>query len=496
MDFTLLGVFLALLAAANALYSSNSAVQDLDDKGLRAVLKGGGVALVEFYAPWCGHCKNLVPEWEKAAAHLRGVVDVVAIDATKNEGLAQKYAIQGFPTIMVFSGGKSSKYEGQRTAEAITSEGMASARKLVKDRVSGKAKGKAGDSGKPKASKPSSSSGSGSKRKGKAVVELTEADFDKQVLQSEEPWFVEFYAPWCGHCKNLAPEYEKAAKELAGSFNLGAVDATAHGSLAQRYDVKGYPTIKVFPPGKRSSSPQPYNGPREAPGIVQHAMQILADSDWVPGIPQLLNKEVMNDKCNGKICVIAVLPDITESGKAGREAYLEVLQRAYKKVPSSHFSILWSEASAQEALEEVLGLTFGYPTAVAISLEKEVGKKRKSIDDFCVKGRAAVDGAVTYDDLRLQLPLVIPLRSTCFAHCLIPAFSFAAPGSLFFKPQAYAVHIGSFADSALASFLQGRIIISLFYSQNTTKHVPNWVRAREMKNRERLGVCPNMPHNA
>lgn len=46
------------------------------------------------------------------------------------------------------------------------------------------------------------------------VVELTASNFKKEVLNSDELWLVEFYAPWCGHCKNLAPEWKKAASNL------------------------------------------------------------------------------------------------------------------------------------------------------------------------------------------------------------------------------------------------------------------------------------------
>ena len=58
------------------------------------------------------------------------------------------------------------------------------------------------------------------------VVLLTKDNWKKKVLDSDELWFVEFYAPWCGHCKSLAPSWEKAAKTLKGVVNVGAVDMT------------------------------------------------------------------------------------------------------------------------------------------------------------------------------------------------------------------------------------------------------------------------------
>ena len=63
------------------------------------------------------------------------------------------------------------------------------------------------------------------------VVELTAANFKKEVLDSDSMWMVEFYAPWCGHCKQLAPSWELAAKQLSGVVKVGAVDMTEHQSV-------------------------------------------------------------------------------------------------------------------------------------------------------------------------------------------------------------------------------------------------------------------------
>ena len=67
--------------------------------------------------------------------------------------------------------------------------------------------------------------------KSSGVVELTDNNFDNRVKDSDGVWIVEFYAPWCGHCQQLAPEYQKAAKALKGIINVGGIDCDVHKSL-------------------------------------------------------------------------------------------------------------------------------------------------------------------------------------------------------------------------------------------------------------------------
>lgn len=101
------------------------------------------------------------------------------------------------------------------------------------------------------------------------VLEYTDANFDSNIVQHEIA-LVKFYAPWCGHCKRMAPEFDKAAtvlKQNEPPVALIKVDCTVETKVCGRMGVNGYPTLKIFKNGEVSSD---YNGPRDADGIVKY----------------------------------------------------------------------------------------------------------------------------------------------------------------------------------------------------------------------------------
>jgi len=236
MKAIILSIFCIAFAAAQ--------VKELTPADFDDTINGKN-AFVEFYAPWCGHCKNLAPAYDVVGEAFSKQKDVVIakVDADAHRELGSRYGVSGFPTLKYFPAGSSTPedYNGGRTAEDIIAF----------------INGKAGTNVKVKKA-PSN------------VVDLDDKNFDSIVLNSNKDVLAEFYAPWCGHCKHLAPDYEKVANAFAGDKDVvvAKLDADNYKDLAGRYGVSGFPTLIWF--GKNNKAGEKYEKGRDVQSFVDY----------------------------------------------------------------------------------------------------------------------------------------------------------------------------------------------------------------------------------
>ena len=83
-----------------------------------------------------------------------------------------------------------------------------------------------------------------------AEIELKDSTFDEEVLKSNTPVLVDFWAPWCGPCRMLAPVVEEIAKEYAGKVKVGKLNTDEQPNAATRFKISAIPTILFFKDGK------------------------------------------------------------------------------------------------------------------------------------------------------------------------------------------------------------------------------------------------------
>ncbi|CAG5180907.1 uncharacterized protein ALTATR162_LOCUS9497 [Alternaria atra] len=236
----------AVIALLPAIASASSVIDLTPSNFDDVVLKSGKPALVEFFAPWCGHCKNLAPVYEELATvfqHAGDKVSVAKVDADQHKSLGKRFGVSGFPTLKWFDGksDKPTDYSGGRDLESLSK--FITEKSSVKPKVKGKL--------------PSQ------------VVYLDDKTFKEKVGKDQDV-LVAFTAPWCGHCKTLAPVWETLANDFVTEPGvlIAKVDAEAENSkaLAQEQGVSSYPTIKYFPKG--STEPLPYNGARSEKDFI------------------------------------------------------------------------------------------------------------------------------------------------------------------------------------------------------------------------------------
>ncbi|KAI9208317.1 thioredoxin-like protein [Polychytrium aggregatum] len=232
-----------------------------------------GSWVVFFGTKWCPHCQKLTPKWlkmQQAVQEYAPNFNVRKVECTRNEAFCDGQNIQGYPTLKLFVDGK---FVEELPDRAIVDEDTLI--KYAKEKAIA-SKPKEDYVNKLKALALSQSSGSSVNPKGE-LVHLTQNTFPD--ASSSQPWFVMFHAPWCGHCKNLAPTWEVLARELKNKVNVGKVDCTVETGLQKKYKIAGFPTLKIL---QGSNEIGEYRGARTLDALRDYALKVFNKPVFAP----------------------------------------------------------------------------------------------------------------------------------------------------------------------------------------------------------------------
>jgi protein disulfide-isomerase A6 len=254
-----------------------------------------------FYAPWCGHCKNLKPAWETAAKSLAGIAKVAAMncDEEKNKPLCGQMGVQGFPTLKIVRPGKKAgkptveDYQGPRQAKAIVD--------TVKDKI------------------PNN------------VKRVTDAKLDEWLAENKDNAKAILFSDK----SPISATLRTTAIDFAGIISIAQVKKEQEATVA-KYGVEKYPTLVLLPTG--SDEPIKYDGEMNKEAIVRFLSQVAPPNPDCPEPKAKKSKskkdEKQESKSSSKFAKASASHKSSEASSAATSAAEETIEEANKPTES------------------------------------------------------------------------------------------------------------------------------------------------------------------
>lgn len=286
-----------------------------------------GYWFVEFFSPYCGHCRQFAPTWQtlyefyytsdplpQTPGSGESHNDMnsftrfynfkfAKVDCVANGDACTAKGIGSFPTVVLFK-------DGEKVEAKVGSKNLKEVSKWVEEVLESIKPGSRPQGGpklpkvgaheapaQPQAvpvAKEKDTTNAAVTVTGTRIAEvpaqtpnalgkstaLTAENFQRLVTTTREPWFIKFYAPWCHHCQAMAPNWQGMARQMQGQLNVGEVNCDVEKRLCKDVKVRGYPTILFFQGGERIE----YDGLRGLGDLVSFANKALAVKDGVPTV--------------------------------------------------------------------------------------------------------------------------------------------------------------------------------------------------------------------
>jgi protein disulfide-isomerase A6 len=382
-----LAAAVVIVRGDGSMYDESDGVIALDkDNFAKLVFGTEHVWVVEFYAPWCGHCRALKPEYAKLARTMQGVVRIAAVNCDEQQELCGGMGVKGFPTIKLFPSDRTEKtlaggkrglvktpvdYEGPRSAASIASQAAAMLPNFAEQLSDG-------------------------------------ADADAWLARDPQVPKVLLFTDKT----STATLYKSLAIDFHHRLAMGEVRKTQK-ALVDRYEITKFPTLVVIPPeGKK---PVKYEGPIQYEPLIKFLLPFAtersntADADTEANAPEdpeewslarITSKANWDQRCLRKrgVCVVAVLDPFNapQDEIAAQEGLLRELAAKYK----GKLHVMWLGAAEQPAFVKAFDLRSGFPALVAVNPAR--GPSSSSKDRYTrFIGAFAVDSLSNFLDALL-----------------------------------------------------------------------------------------------
>jgi len=241
-----------------------------NEQSIDRVLRAGLPVLLVFWRKQCAPCQQLDPALQQIAAAYAGKLLVAKVDAQDNSALARRYGVTQLPELIVIK-------DTSEIARAQGAGGEPVLRAWLDALLVGGSRptpprGPSVPLNNTTAAVPEAQHATNGRAPHPAPapsggpVTLTDATFDQVVRGSDTPVLVDFWAPWCGPCRAVAPTVERLAQEFAGRALVAKLNVDENPRTAQRFGITGIPALYIF---KRGQVAERLVGAQPAPALRQ-----------------------------------------------------------------------------------------------------------------------------------------------------------------------------------------------------------------------------------
>jgi thioredoxin domain-containing protein 5 len=271
-SLSLISSSLILLVASAIPVSSTALTPDTFDSTIQ-----NGLWFIEHFSPYCSHCKHFKPTWDQLFTEAQSeipevkmatvdcimyggalLVHVLAAFRSSWTDLCDKNAIGSYPTLLMFEDGKKiDQFTGARDLPALKTF----MKRHIKAAPEPELEPKPTPEAPPAKVVPPKQA---PKLRLNAEGQVLPLDSDTfQATLAKGPAFVKFFAPWCGHCKKLAPTWKQLARHMQDKVTVAEVNCDDHSSLCKAQGIQGYPTLVWYAAGDVPGGKSEYNGGRK-----------------------------------------------------------------------------------------------------------------------------------------------------------------------------------------------------------------------------------------